>query len=216
MSSVEHSVRLVSVTPDMQHMICYCARVSNPSNQENTKSEVKLMRYLAKNRHWSPFEMAHMTVEIVCERSIAAQILRHRSFSFQEFSARYAETQNYIQPHFRMQDHTNRQSSLDTIPEQEQQSMKEQSETAIKACFDLYNTLLKKGVAKECARMVLPMCTATRIYMSGSIRSWIHYIQVRASPDTQLEHQRIAYKIKAILLEQLPCLSEVLQLDSSS
>ena len=211
MSAVEQSVRLISVTPDIQHAICYCARVSNPSNQENTKSEVKLMKYLAKHRHWSPFEMAHMTIEIVCERSIAAQILRHRSFSFQEFSARYAETQDYIPPYFRLQDHANRQSSLDTIPDTVQQSFSESTETVIKACFELYNTLLKKGVAKECARMVLPMCTATRIYMTGNIRSWIHYIQVRASPDTQLEHQRIAYKIKSILLEQLPALTEVLE-----
>ncbi len=210
-SQVEPTVKLISVTPDLQHQICYCARVSNPSNQENLGSETKLMRYLAKHKHWSPFEMGHMTIEIICERSISAQILRHRSFSFQEFSARYAETQNYILPKFRLQDHTNRQSSLDTIPENVQNELQKDTQEVIDECFKLYNTLLKKGVAKECARMVLPMCTATRVYMTGSIRSWIHYLQVRTGEDTQLEHRKIARKIKEILLQQLPALSTVLE-----
>lgn len=157
--------------------------------------------------------MASMCVEIHTTRAIAAQILRHRSFSFQELSQRFASVSDmeYEIPYFRIQDHKNRQSSLDTIDEQKQQQLQTQTKAVLDQCFQLYNTLLDEGVAKECARMVLPLCTRTRMYMTGTIRSWIHYIQLRSAWDTQVEHRVIAEKAKALLLTHMPWIADVLQ-----
>ena len=205
------TVRLEWITPDAQHMIAKCARVSNPTNQENRTSEVKLLKYLAKHKHWSPFEMASMCLEIKTTRAISAQIIRHRSFAFQEFSQRFAATTEYTLPYFRIQDHKNRQNSFDTIDAEQQEQLQQKAQQVIQQCFDCYNELIGAGVAKETARMILPLCTNTTIYMTGSIRSWIHYIQLRADVDTQKEHRDVAEQAKAILLQQIPSLSEILE-----
>lgn len=207
------SARLVWITDKAQNVISYCARVSNPSNQENYDTAPKLIKYCAKNGHWSIFETASMCVEIETTRAISAQIARHRSFSFQEHSQRYAESLTYSLPQFRSQDLKNRQNSLENIEESKQQELQDKSKQVIEKCFELYQEMLKEGVAKETARMILPMCTNTRMYMSGTIRSWIHYIKLRAHKDTQLEHRKIADQIKTILLEQIPVLSEILNTD---
>jgi thymidylate synthase (FAD) len=204
------SARLVWITENAQNVISYCARVSNPANQENYTTANKLLKYCAKNGHWSVFETASMCIEIETTRAISAQIIRHRSFSFQEHSQRYAESLTYSLPSFRSQDLKNRQNSIDNIDESKQQDFQERSKDLINKCFELYQDMLKEGVAKETARMVLPMCTNTKLYMSGSIRSWIHYIQLRANKDTQLEHRKIAEQVKTILLAQIPVLSEIL------
>lgn len=202
-------VRLEWITPDCQHMIAKCARVSNPTNQENRQTEERLLKYLVKHKHWSPFEMAHMCLEIKTTRGIAAQILRHRSFSFQEFSQRYAESTSYILPSFRLQDSKNRQNSLDVLSQSQQKLYQDGVKAHIDQSFALYENLLANGIAKECARFVLPLCTETTMYMCGSIRSWIHYIQVRSGEDTQLEHRKIALEAKSILLQNLPALAAV-------
>jgi len=207
------SARLVWITDKAQNVISYCARVSNPSNQENYDTAPKLIKYCAKNGHWSIFETASMCIEIETTRAISAQIARHRSFSFQEHSQRYAESLTYSLPQFRSQDLKNRQNSLENIEESKQQELQDKSKQVIEKCFELYQEMLKEGVAKETARMILPMCTNTRMYMSGTIRSWIHYIKLRAHKDTQLEHRKIADQIKTILLEQIPVLSEILNTD---
>lgn len=207
------SARLVWITDKAQNVISYCARVSNPSNQENYDTAPKLIKYCAKNGHWSIFETASMCIEIETTRAISAQIARHRSFSFQEHSQRYAESLTYSLPQFRSQDLKNRQNSLENIEESRQQELQDKSKQVIEKCFELYQEMLKEGVAKETARMILPMCTNTRMYMSGTIRSWIHYIKLRAHKDTQLEHRKIADQIKTILLEQIPVLSEILNTD---
>jgi len=204
------SSRLVWITENAQNVISYCARVSNPKNQENYDTAHKLLKYCAKNGHWSVFETASMCIEIETTRAISAQIARHRSFSFQEHSQRYAESLTYSLPSFRSQDLKNRQNSIDNIEESKQQDFQDRSNELIKKCFDLYQEMLKEGVAKESARMILPMCTNTKLYMSGTIRSWIHYIKLRAHKDTQLEHRNIAEQIKTILLAQIPVLSEIL------
>jgi thymidylate synthase (FAD) len=206
------AVDLVWITPDAQNVISYCARVSNPSNQSNFESAPKLIKYLAKNKHWSPFEMASMCVEINTTRAIAAQILRHRSFSFQEFSQRYASVDDTSIdiPHLRRQDIKNRQNSIDDI-EEVNVKYREKIEAHYKQSIELYKDMLTDGVAKECARFVLPLSTQTRIYMSGSIRSWIHYCQVRCDPSTQKEHREIAMQVKAKLIESIPMLEEILQ-----
>ena len=206
------AVDLVWITPDAQNVISYCARVSNPSNQSNFESAPKLIKYLAKNKHWSPFEMASMCVEINTTRAIAAQILRHRSFSFQEFSQRYASVDDTSIdiPHLRRQDIKNRQNSIDDI-EEVNIKYREKIEAHYKQSIELYKDMLTDGVAKECARFVLPLSTQTRIYMSGSIRSWIHYCQVRCDPSTQKEHREIAMQVKAKLIESIPMLEEILQ-----
>ena len=206
------AVDLVWITPDAQNVISYCARVSNPSNQSNFESAPKLIKYLAKNKHWSPFEMASMCVEINTTRAIAAQILRHRSFSFQEFSQRCASVDDTSIdiPHLRRQDIKNRQNSIDDI-EEVNVKYREKIEAHYKQSIELYKDMLTDGVAKECARFVLPLSTQTRIYMSGSIRSWIHYCQVRCDPSTQKEHREIAMQVKAKLIESIPMLEEILQ-----
>lgn len=200
-------VDLLWITPDAEHMIAKCARVSNPANQENRLTEPKLLQYLVKHKHWSPFEMASMCCSITTTRDISAQIIRHRTFSFQEFSQRYAQALNYNIPHFRLQDTKNRQNSLDSIPEDHQAELSEKAKGLIDQCFQTYNELIAEGVAKETARGILPLCTQTTIFMSGTIRSWIHYIQVRGGPDTQKEHRDIALAAKSILLRECPSLS---------
>ena len=191
-----------SVISSAEELIVYCARVSNPLNQLNTETSPKLLNYLIKHNHWSPFEQASMTIEIQTSRAIASQILRHRSFSFQEFSQRYSNATELENIEWRMQGKTNRQvgdevvnlpSSLDLRLKMLQQE-----------CLDVYNSLLKEGIAKECARMVLPLNTMTKIYMSGTIRSWIHYINIRTEESTQKEHRDIAIEIKKILMENFP------------
>ena len=207
------SVKLVSVTPDAEKHIAYCARVSNPSNQDNSSIE-GLIKYCIKHQHWSIFEQAFMSVEINTSRGIAAQILRHRSFTFQEFSQRYADTnllsQHIPVPELRRQDTKNRQNSTDDLDGY----LKLVLETEIQEHFaksqQLYNRLLNQGVAKECARFVLPLATPTRLYMTGSIRSWIHYIDLRSANGTQKEHMDIAEKVKCIFTCQFPSISSAL------
>ena len=188
-------VCLVSVTPDAEKTIGYIARVSNPNNQDNPKVE-KLLEYCIKHGHWSIFEQAHMTLQIETSRAIAAQILRHRSFTFQEFSQRYADTNllatNFKPPELRRQDSKNRQNSIDDIPEDQKKQLQKTIAKYFAEGVDLYNELLREGIAKECARFVLPLATPTKIYMTGSARSWIHYINLRTANGTQKEHMNIA------------------------
>jgi thymidylate synthase (FAD) len=191
-----------------EDLISYCARVSNPSNQLNTETAPKLLSYLIKHKHWSPFEMVSMCVEIQTSRAIAAQILRHRSFSFQEFSQRYSEVTKIEPIEFRKQGKTNRQ-----VGDEEVQLTPFQAsivDNAEKACLATYEHLIDSGIAKECARMILPLSTQTTMYMSGSIRSWIHYIDLRATQDTQKEHREIALAIKNIFIDKFPNVSDAL------
>lgn len=201
-------VSLVHVTPDTERLIASMARVSNPENQDNSETAPRLLRYLIKHRHWSPFEMCSMCLKIETERDIAAQIIRHRSFSFQEYSTRYSRTSPAEIPRFRRQDTTNRQSSHDDLPEDTQKWFEAQSSVVIAKSFALYQEMLDMGVAKETARRVLPLCTPTTIYMAGTIRSWIHYIELRTMPDTQLEHRTVAEQCKAIFSKELPVIAE--------
>ena len=206
-----HTASLVSITPDAEKQIVYMARVSNPSNQNNLETAPRLIKYLIKHKHWSPFEMASMQVEINTTRAIAAQVLRHRSFSFQEFSQRYSSAGDLPSiglPHLRRQDLKNKQASHDDLDPQMVDLMEKQIQQIYHSTFDYYEYLLEKGIAKECARSILPLGTPTRLYMSGSIRSWIHYIQIRAGVETQLEHRLIAEAIKDIFEEQLPSVYE--------
>ena len=206
-----HDAKLVSITPDAEEQIVYMARVSNPSNQANMDTAPRLIRYLIKHKHWSPFEMASMQVEINTTRAIAAQVLRHRSFSFQEFSQRYSSVDQLGTvgiPHLRSQDLKNKQASHDDLDPAQVELMEKQITQIYANSFDYYEYLLSQGVAKECARSILPLGTPTRLYMSGSIRSWIHYIQIRAGIETQLEHRLIAEAIKDIFEEQLPSVYE--------
>jgi thymidylate synthase (FAD) len=203
-------VKLEWITSDAQHEIAKCARVSNPANQENRETESKLLKYLVNHKHWSPFEMASLCVEIQTNRAISAQILRHRSFSFQEFSQRYAQALHFQMPLLRHQDDKNRQNSLDTVTSEEQQQLQDEISTHLSQSFELYEKLISKGIAKESARFVLPLCTTTSMFMTGTIRSWIHYIQVRGHPDTQQEHREIALAVRQILINLLPSLELVL------
>ena len=207
------AVSLVSITPDAQHLIAYCARVSNPSNQQNLDTEEKLLRYLINHKHWSPFEMAHMVVEINTTRAIAAQILRHRSFSFQEFSQRYADVTSIGQsvvPALRRQDTRNRQNSFDDLDGGRKAIYLRRIASLFAESDDLYREMVSNGVAKECARAVLPLASPSRLYMAGSIRSFVHYCQVRCDPSTQLEHRVIAEEVRQILAEQLPAIKSLL------
>ena len=187
---------------NIQDLIAYCARVSNPSNQANTKTTAKLLDYLIKHKHWSPFEMASACLEITTTRDIARQFLRHRSFSFQEFSQRYAEATELEPIEWRMQGATNRQVGDEPadLAEDAQQAIRDLNETAL----EIYGLLTKQGVAKESARMILPLTTKTTLYMKGSIRSWIHYVLVRATQETQKEHRDIALAIKKVLKQHFP------------
>ena len=206
--------RLIWITPDAEQQIEYCARVSNPKGQDKVDTTGKLLRYLVLHKHWSPFEMASCCVEISTTRDISAQILRHRSFSFQEFSQRYASTNllgNTVVPELRLQDVTNRQNSIQvTTKSEELDVFASEIGDLFDQAEDLYLRLLDAGVAKECARKVLPLNSPTRLYMSGTIRSWIHYLSVRREAGTQLEHRLIADEIKNILNKQMPNLWEVL------
>ena len=207
-------VKLISVSPDSEKHMAYCARVSNPNNQEND-NYAGLLKYCIKHQHWSIFEQAFMTLEINTTRGLAAQILRHRSFTFQEFSQRYADTNlldtNIPLPELRRQDTKNRQNSIDDIPEEQSKMLLGRIQNYFNEGLDLYNELLREGIAKECARFVLPLATPTRIYMSGSVRSWAHYIDLRSGHGTQKEHMDIANACKSIFTEQFPTVSAALE-----
>ena len=207
-------VKLVTVTPKAEETIGYVARVSNPNNQDNP-NVAGLLKYCIKHQHWSIFEQAHMTVEIETTRGLAAQILRHRSFTFQEFSQRYADTNLLADeiPMFalRHQDSKNRQNSTDDVPKNKKQDLQEKIAEHFVESMDLYNELLANGIAKECARFVLPLATPTRLYMTGTIRSWIHYIDLRSAHGTQKEHMDIAEMVRSIFKEQFPITSEALE-----
>ena len=207
------NVKLISVTPDAEKTIGYIARVSNPKNQENPNVS-GLLGYCIKHQHWSVFEQAHMTLEIETTRGLAAQILRHRSFTFQEFSQRYANT-NFLGaipvPDLRRQDEKNRQNSIDDVPQKQVEFLQKEIQAYFAEGLDLYNELIREGIAKECARFVLPLATPTRLYMTGTLRSWIHYIDLRSGHGTQKEHMEIAEKCRDIFKEQFPIISEALE-----
>ena len=207
------TVHLISITPDAEQTMAYIARVSNPSNQDNEKY-AGLLKYCIKHNHWSVFEQSTMTLEIETTRAIAAQILRHRSFTFQEFSQRYAQT-NYLGdielPELRRQDQKNRQNSTDDLDPNVIDTLNKQMQTLFDSSLALYNQMIELDVAKECARMVLPLCTPTRIYMTGSCRSWIHYINLRSAHGTQKEHMDIAEACRTVFTEQFPTVSEALE-----
>ena len=210
-------VKLISVTPEAEKTIGYVARVSNPNNQENPKV-AGLLKYCIQHQDWSLCEQAFMTVEIETTRGLAAQILRHRSFTFQEFSQRYADTNLLADeiPMFdlRSQDLKKRQNSNDDVPQNKKQDLQEKIAEHFVQSMDLYNELLANGIAKECARFVLPLATPTRLYMSGSIRSWIHYIDLRSAHGTQKEHMDIAEGCRDIFKEQFPIIAEALDWNS--
>ena len=208
------SVKLVSVTPDAEKTMAYVARVSNPNNQENP-NYAKLLGYCIKHNHWSVFEQSFMTLEIETTRGLAAQILRHRSFTYQEFSQRYADSSLLAEtipvPELRRQDTKNRQNSIDDLDPEFVELTNKQIETYFAQGMSLYQHLLDNGVAKECARFVLPLATPTRMYMSGSLRSWMHYIDLRSANGTQKEHMEIAEMCKALFSEQFPVIAEALE-----
>ena len=204
-------VNLIHSTPNGDDLVAYMARVSNPDNQNNTETSARLIKYLIKHKHWSPFEMVNMCVEINTTRSIAAQILRHRSFSFQEFSQRYAEvTSRPCAIQLRRQDTTNRQSSIDDIDPFTKQDFQIKANQVYDLAFNLYDEMLAAGVAKECAREVLPLSTPTKLYMNGTLRSWIHYTDLRCSNGTQLEHKVIADQCRTLIDLCFPSVSKAL------
>jgi thymidylate synthase (FAD) len=202
------SVELIHCTPDAEALIVKMARVSNPANADNQATAPRLLRYLIRHRHWSPFEMASLCLKIETERDIAAQILRHRSFSFQEFSTRYAVTGRAQAPRLRRQDTENRQNSFDDLDTTAQQAWGNLLSDHLTRSHALYQQLLEQGIAKETARRILPLCTPTTLYMMGSLRSWLHYIDVRTDPATQLEHREIALAARQIFTEQFPTIAE--------
>jgi len=208
------NVKLISVTPDAEKMMGYVARVSNPSNQENPKV-AGLLKYCVKHQHWSVFEQSFMTLEIETTRGLAAQILRHRSFTFQEFSQRYADSSMLADtvPLFdlRRQDTKNRQNSIDDIDPHTRQNFEIKIQKHFDDAMQLYQEMLAAGIAKECSRFVLPLAVPTRIYMSGSCRSWIHYIDLRSAHGTQKEHMDIAEACKSVFVEQFPTVAEALE-----
>lgn len=203
------------VDKNAQDVISYIARVSNPNNQLNFDTTAGLLRYCIKHEHWSIFEQAYMTLEINTTRGIAAQILRHRSFTFQEFSQRYADTNLLSEdiqiPELRRQDLKNRQNSVDDLQEEQVFVLNKMIQDLFRDSQDTYNYLLGQGVAKECARFVLPLATPTRIYMTGSCRSWIHYINLRSSHGTQKEHMDIAEGCRVVFKQEFPSVSEALE-----
>ena len=208
------TVKLVSITPDAEKMMAYVARVSNPSNQDNEKYS-GLLKYCIKHNHWSVFEQSYMTLEIETTRAIASQILRHRSFTYQEFSQRYADSsllgEKIKLPELRRQDTKNRQNSIDDLDPFTVQNLELQMQTLFDSSMALYQQMLERGVAKECARNVLPLCVGTKIYMTGSCRSWIHYITLRSANGTQKEHMDVALACKEVFVEQFPAVSEALE-----
>jgi len=207
------TVKLIQVTPKPEEQMAYIARVSNPNNQDNPNF-AGLLKYCIKHNHWSVFEQAYMTLEIETTRGLAAQILRHRSFTFQEFSQRYADTnllsENITVPELRHQDKENRQNSIDNVDAHKQQTYEIKIRKHFEDALELYNDMLKNGIAKECARFVLPLATPTKLYMTGSCRSWVHYIDLRSAHGTQKEHMVIAEECRAIFAEQFPSVSEAL------
>jgi thymidylate synthase (FAD) len=206
-----HTASLVHITPDAEELISYMARVSNPSNQSNTETSAKLIKYLIQHNHWSPFEMVNMCVEINTTRAVAAQLLRHRSFSFQEFSQRYADVSSGlgspVMPALRTQDLTNRQNSKDDLQADKREFYHRRISQLFAESEDLYRELVSNGVAKECARDVLPMASPSRLYMNGTIRSWLHYCDLRTSNGTQREHSLIANGVRDLLYTYLPIVS---------
>ena len=206
-------VKLVWATPSAEEMIVKMARVSAPRNQDNMDTAPRLLRYLINNNHWSPYEMANMCVEIETTRAIAPQILRHRSFSFQEFSQRYADASELgsaVIPHLRRQDQKNRQNSIDDLDSDLISGYYRRISHLYEDAEHLYREMISNGVAKECARAVLPLSTQTRLYMNGTLRSWIHYLQLRTANGTQLEHQQVARDIQQIFCDQFPVIGEAI------
>ena len=206
-----NDVKLISVTPDAEKHIAYCARVSNPQNQENEKFS-GLLKYCIKHQHWSIFEQAFMTLELNTTRGIAAQVLRHRSFTYQEFSQRYADV-NWLDagipiPELRRQDEKNRQNSIDDIDPEKTKFLKQRIEAYFNEGMDLYNELIREGIAKECSRFVLPLAVPTRLYMTGSIRSWIHYIDLRSANGLQIRDNTES-NIYALVLGVDPYFDEI-------
>lgn len=205
------TVSLVWATPNAEELITYMARVSAPRNQSNMETAPKLLRYLITHQHWSPYEMAGMCVEINTTRAISPQILRHRSFSFQEFSQRYADTSELgdcVMPHLRRQDTKNRQNSIDDLDPEHISAYYRRISQLFEDAEHLYREMVSTGVAKECARSILPLAAPTKLYMNGTLRSWIHYLQLRCDNGTQLEHRLIASAIKEIFCEQFPTIGE--------
>ena len=210
---MDSNIKLVSVTPDAEQHMAYVARVSNPQNQDNDQF-AGLLKYCIKHGHWSVFEQAFMTVEINTTRGLAAQILRHRSFTYQEFSQRYADSSMLADqiplPELRRQDEKNRQNSTDDMNPRTVNHYNRKMEQHFKQGMKLYQNMLKDGVAKECARFVLPLATPTRIYMTGSVRSWIHYVDLRSAHGTQKEHMAVAEGVRSIFSEQFPTVAQAL------
>lgn len=198
------SVELVSLTPDPEKQILYMARVSSDQSNDN----VGLIKYLIRNKHWSPFELAHATFEFNTSRAIAQQILRHRSFSFQEFSQRYASPTGVVMYPARTQAEDNRQSSVADVEKEDADWWRAKQEEIEIACFEAYTQALERGIARECARFILPLGTQTKLYMSGSIRSWIHYFELRCDEHTQMEHRKLALVARALLAEHVPTIAE--------
>jgi thymidylate synthase (FAD) len=206
-----NDAKLIWVTPNAEEMITRMARVSAPKNQDNMETAPKLLRYLIKHKHWSPYEMANLCVEINTTRAISPQIIRHRSFSFQEFSQRYADTSELgsaVIPHLRRQDFKNRQNSIDDLSSDAISGYYRRISKLYEDAEHLYREMVSSGVAKECARSVLPLSTQTRLFMSGTIRSWIHYLQLRCHESTQAEHREIAESIKRIFCKEFPVIGE--------
>ena len=210
---MDSNIKLVSVTPDAEQHMAYVARVSNPKNQDNDQF-AGLLKYCIKHGHWSVFEQAFMTVEINTTRGLAAQILRHRSFTYQEFSQRYADSSMLADqiplPELRRQDEKNRQNSTDDMNPRTVNHYNRKMEQHFKQGMKLYQNMLKDGVAKECARFVLPLATPTRIYMTGSVRSWINYVDLRSAHGTQKEHMAVAEGVRSIFSEQFPTVAQAL------
>lgn len=202
--------RLIWSTPDAEKLVAYMARVSSPANQDS-ESIAGLLKYCIRNHHWSIFEMCHMCVEVETSRDVSAQMIRHRSFSFQEFSQRYAESTTIEPTHPRRQDVKNRQNSIDDISEEDQVWFACKRNDIEKQTMSFYHEALGKGIAKECARRILPMSTGTRLYMTGSIRSWCTYFKLRCDVATQLEHREVANSIKEIFTEEFPIISSILE-----
>ena len=213
MTTMDTQIKLVSVTPDAEKTMGYVARVSTPENQDNPKV-AGLLSYCIRHGHWSVFEQAHMTVEINTTRGLAAQILRHRSFTYQEFSQRYQDVSHIREdiplPELRSQDEKNRQNSIDDVDPAVVKRFNKEMRDHFDKSIDLYKSMLHAGIAKECARFVLPLATPTRLYMTGSVRSWIHYIELRSAHGTQKEHMELVENVRKVFIEQFPLVSQAL------
>jgi len=216
---MQHSVKLIAITEgandlvkkNAQDLTSFIARVSSPDNQWNFETGPRLLKYCITHNHWSPFEHAYFTVEIKTSRAISAQILRHRSFTYQELSQRYTKATNYIKYPARRQDVKNRQNSIDDMSDEDKQWFAEKQEELWNAASNLYDEALGRGIAREQARFLLPLNTATTLYMTGSLRSWIHYVQLRSGNGTQKEHADIALRVKSIMTERFPDIAEALE-----